>query len=198
MPLKMIRYVAFLRAINVAGQNLIKMDELRRIFTSMGLHNVRTYIQSGNVIFDHPSTNPDGLQKKIEKTLRGVLGYEVKVILRPLTEIEAIVARNPFRKIKPGADVVGLFVVFLSDDPKTRPRLPLVSTTENVEVFELKDRAAFIVCRRKKNGLFGFPNKFVEKELGVAGTTRNITTVRKIVDFARTFENESSAKARER
>jgi uncharacterized protein (DUF1697 family) len=198
MPLKMIRYVAFLRAINVAGQNLIKMEELRRIFTSMGLRNVRTYIQTGNVIFDHPSTNPDGLQKKIEKTLWGVLGYEVKVILRPLTEIEAIVARNPFRKIKPGADVVGLFVVFLSDDPKTRPRLPLVSTTENVEVFELKDRAAFIVCRRKKNGLFGFPNKFVEKELGVAGTTRNITTVRKIVDFARTFENESSAKARER
>lgn len=190
MPLKMIRYVAFLRAINVAGQNLIKMDELRRIFTSMGLRNVRTYIQSGNVIFDHPSTNSDGLQKKIEKTLRGVLGYEVKVILRPLTEIEAIVARNPFRKIKPGADVVGLFVVFLSDDPKTRPRLPLVSTTENVEVFELKDRAAFIVCRRKKNGLFGFPNKFVEKELGVAGTTRNITTVRKIVDFTRTFEKE--------
>jgi uncharacterized protein (DUF1697 family) len=180
----MIRYVAFLRAINVAGQKLIKMEELRRIFTSAGLRNVRTYIQSGNVIFDHPSANPDGLQKKIEKTLLSVLGYEVTVIVRPLTEIEAIVARNPFRKIKPGADVA-LFVVFLSDDPKTKPRLPLVSNTENVEVFELKDRAAFTISRRKKNGLFGFPNKFVEKELGVAGTTRNITTVRKIVDFVK-------------
>jgi uncharacterized protein (DUF1697 family) len=193
----MIRYVAFLRAINVAGQKLIKMEELRRIFTSMGLRNVRTYIQSGNVIFDHASANSNGLRKKIEKTLLGILGYEVTVILRPLAEIEAMVKRNPFRKVPAGSEV-GLFVVFLSDDPKTKPTLPLVSITENVEMFEVKDRAAFVVSRRKKNGFFGFPNKFVEKELGVSATTRNVTTVRKIVDFARDLEKESSAKARKR
>jgi len=180
----MIRHVAFLRAINVAGQKLIKMEELARIFASMGFRNVHTYIQSGNVIFDHASANSAGLRKKIEKTLHGVLGYEVTVILRPLAEIEAIVERNPFRKIKAGADVM-LFVVFLSDEPQIKPKLPLISTTENLEVFEVKDRAAFILSRRKKTGWFGYPNKFVEKALGVSGTTRNVNTVRKIVDFAK-------------
>jgi uncharacterized protein (DUF1697 family) len=179
----MIRHVAFLRAINVAGHKLIKMEELARIFASMGFRNVRTYIQSGNVIFDYASGNSAALRKKIEKTLHRVLGFEVTVILRPLAEIEAIVERNPFRKIKAGPDVM-LFVVFLAAEPQSQPNLPLISTTENLEVFEVKDRAAFILCRRKKKGSVGYPNKFVEKELGVAATTRNITTVRKLVDFA--------------
>ncbi len=179
----MIRYVAFLRAINVAGQKLIKMEELARMFTAAGCKNARTYIQSGNVIFDAASANAVGLRKKIETTLQSVLGYEVTVILRPMAEIEAIVRRNPFRKVKAGADAV-VFVVFLSGEPKRMPKLPLVSKTENVEIFEVKDRAAFIVCHRKKNGGFDYPNKVVEKELGVLGTTRNWNTVNKILKAA--------------
>ena len=88
---KMIRYVAFLRAINVAGQKLIKMEELARIFTAAGLKNVRTYIQSGNVIFDATSANAVALRKKIEQALLNVLGYEVTVMVRPLADIEEIV-----------------------------------------------------------------------------------------------------------
>jgi len=130
------------------------------------------------VIFDSPSANAAKLKRKVEKALKKALGYDVTVMMRPLAEIEETVKRNPFRKIKAGADVM-LFVVFLSDDPKTRPRLPLISTTESLEVFEVRDRAAFIVSRRKKNGWFGFPNKFVEIELGVSGTARNWTTVNK-------------------
>jgi uncharacterized protein (DUF1697 family) len=179
----MIRYVAFLRAINVGGQRLIKMDELARIFTAAGLKNVRTYIQSGNVIFDTASANAAGLQKKIEKTLRKILGYEVPVMIRRLTDIEAIVRRNPFQKITPGADV-GLFVVFLSDEPRHNPELPWISAVENIEVLDVKEGAAFTVSRRKKNGTFGFPNKLVEKELGVLGTTRNWSTVNKILKAA--------------
>src|SRR5712675_1336554 len=81
---QMIRYVAFLRAINVAGQKLIKMEELARIFTAAGLKNARTYIQSGNVIFDSSSANAVALRKKIENALLNVLGFEVIVMLRPL------------------------------------------------------------------------------------------------------------------
>ena len=157
----MIRYVAFLRAINVAGQKLIKMDELARIFTAAGFKNARTYIQSGNVIFDATSANTVALRKKIEGALQDVLGYEVTVILMPLAVIEEIVKRNPFKKIKTDGETVP-FVVFLSEEPQRAPNLPLTSITENVEVFEVRDRAAFVVLRRKKNGSFGFPNKFVE------------------------------------
>jgi uncharacterized protein (DUF1697 family) len=190
----MIRHVAFLRGINVAGQKLIKMEELARIFASIGFHNVRTYIQCGNVIFDHASGNSVRLRKKIERTLQDVLGYEVTVILRPLAEIEAIVERNPFRKIKADDDVM-LCVVFLSAEPPSKPKLPLISATEKLEVFEVRDRAAFIVARRKKSGWFGFPNNFVEKELGVLATTRQVTTVRKIVDFANANPAETRKKS---
>jgi uncharacterized protein (DUF1697 family) len=190
----MIRYVAFLRGINVAGQKLIKMEKLARIFASMGFHNVRTYIQCGNVIFDHASGNSVRLRKKIERTLQDVLGYEVTVILRPLAEVKAIVERNPFRKIK-ADDGVMLCVVFLCAEPPTKPKLPLISATEKLEVFEVRDRAAFIVARRKKSGWFGFPNNFVEKELGVLATTRQVTTVRKIVDFANANPPETRKKS---
>ena len=100
----MARHIAFLRGINVGGHRLIKMDELARIFTAAGLKNVRTYIQSGNVIFDTASVNAAALQKKIEKTLRNVLGYEVPVMIRRLADIKEIVRRNPFKKIAPGAE----------------------------------------------------------------------------------------------
>src|SRR6266436_6218328 len=153
----MIRYVAFLRAINVAGQKLIKMAELARIFTAAGFKNARTYIQSGNVIFDATSANTVALRKKIERALQDVLGYEVTVILRPLTDIEEIVKRNPFKTVKTNADAVP-YVVFLSEEPQRTPKLPLISITENLDVFEVRDRAAFIVSRRKKNGSFGYPN----------------------------------------
>jgi len=179
----MIRYVAFLRAINVAGQKLIKMDELARIFTAAGFKNARTYIQSGNVIFDATSANTVALRKKIERALQDVLGYEVTVILMPLAVIEEIVKRNPFKKIKTDGETVP-FVVFLAEEPQRTPKLPLISITENLDVFAVRDRVAFVVARRKKNGGGGFPNKFVEKELGVPGTTRNWNTVNKILKAA--------------
>ncbi len=181
----MVRYIAFLRAINVAGQKLIKMDELARIFASAGFKNVRTYIQSGNVIFETAETNPVELTKKIETKLHKTLGYEVTVLLRPIIDLERTIKRDPFKRVKASPDVMR-FVVFLSDEPKSKPKLPLISTKENLELFEIKDRAAFVLSRRKKNGRSGFPNAFVEKELGVAGTTRKWTTVRKIVDFVNT------------
>ncbi len=179
----MTRYIAFLRKINVGGKNLMKMDELTRIFTAAGFKNARTYIQCGNVIFDSASANEVGLRKKIEKALRKALGYEVTVILRSLREIEAIVKRDPFRKTRTEGDVM-LCIVFLADEPQHRPRLPLASKTERLVVFEVKDRAAFIIARRKQTGWFGFPNNFAEKELGVLGTTRQWSTLNKLLKAA--------------
>jgi uncharacterized protein (DUF1697 family) len=179
----MIKYVAFLRGINVGGKKLIKMEHLSRVFASMGFKNVRTYIQSGNVIFDSSEINRDVLVKKIEKKILKAFGYEVTVVLQTIDELKDILRRNPFKKIKPGDDVM-LFVAFLAAEPGSKPKLPLQSLTEKLEVLAIKDRAAFILCHRKKNGFFAFPNNFCEKQFGVAATTRNWTTVGKIVAVA--------------
>lgn len=77
----MTTYIAFLRGINVGGKKTIKMEDLVRVFASMGFRNVRTFIQSGKVIFDAPETG-DVLTRKIEKKLLKSFGYEVLVVLR--------------------------------------------------------------------------------------------------------------------
>jgi uncharacterized protein (DUF1697 family) len=179
----MTSYVALLRGINVGGRKLIKMDELVRIFTSAGCRNTRTYIQSGNVIFDSASTNLTALTKKIERALEKQLGFPVTVILTQLSELETIVRRNPFKKFAAVPEVM-LFVVFFNGRANNKPKLPLISQTENLEIFDITDGVAFVVARRKKNGRVGFPNAVVEKQLGVVGTTRNWSTVNKIVKAA--------------
>lgn len=178
----MIKYVAFLRGINVGGRKLIKMDALRSVFESIGFKNVRTYIQSGNVVFETARKDPVSLKSKVEKQLLQSFGHEVDVILMAYQDLAGIVKRDPFKQIK--QDDVVLFVTLLSTAPSASLKLPLPSTTENLDVIALHDRAAFIVARRKKTGLFAFPNNFIEKQFGVVGTTRNWSSLRKIVDFA--------------
>ena len=79
-------YVAFLRGINVGGHKLIKMADLVRIFTKAGCRDVRTYIQSGNVIFASPLTDVDYLTRKLETALNKAVGYQVPMILKTLPE----------------------------------------------------------------------------------------------------------------
>ncbi len=179
----MIKYVAFLRGINVGGKKLIKMEDLRRVVESLGLKNVRTFIASGNVLFETPQTNRAALTRKIEKELLTAFGHDVPVVLQTIDELRDHLKRGPFKKTKPGADVM-LCVTLLAAEPKGCPKLPLKSATENLEVLAIKNRAAFILCRRKKNGMFSFPNNFFEKEFGVVATTRQWNTIIRIVDFA--------------
>jgi uncharacterized protein (DUF1697 family) len=179
----MIQYVAFLRGINVGGKNLIRMDALRGICESVGCKNVRTFIQSGNVIFESANADATALTRKIEKALLRAVGFEVRVALRTLADLEGILTPDPFKKVKRGDDVV-VFIAFLTSEPVHTPKLPLHSATENVEVLAIKNGAAFIVCHRKKNGMFSFPNNFLEKQFGVFATTRNVTTVGKVFALA--------------
>ena len=177
------QYVAFLRGINVGGKKPIRMKQLAEVLTAAGFRNVRTFIASGNVIFEASAKDPAGIARKMEKHLLSALGYELTVIIRTVDELRALIKRNPFKKPKPAADEM-LFVTFLASSPPGKPRLPLRSKSENMEVIALSDGAAFIVARRKKTGWFGFPHTFAEKEYRVPTTTRNWTTVVKIVAAA--------------
>jgi uncharacterized protein (DUF1697 family) len=179
----MTKYVALLRGINVGGKKIIKMEALARVFVSLGFKDVKTYIQSGNVIFASPENDAHVLTKKIEKKLLKSFGYEVRVLLRTVDDLKGMLKRNPFKKIELSADVM-LFVTFFSLEKGSKPKLPFRSSTENLEVFATKDGAAFILARRKKNGSFDFPNNFFEKEFGASATTRNWNTVNKIVAVA--------------
>jgi uncharacterized protein (DUF1697 family) len=179
----MTKYVAFLRGINVGGKRLIKMEDLRRVVESIGLKDVLTFIASGNVLFETSQTNRDALAKKIEKKLLTAFGHDVPVVLQTIDELKDLLRTGPFKKVKPSADVM-MCVTLLCAEPKGGPKLPHQSAIENLEVLAIKHRAAFILCRRKKNGMFSFPNNFFEKEFGVVATTRQWNTIVRIVDFA--------------
>jgi len=179
----MITYVAFLRGINVGGHNLIKMADLVRIFTKAGCREVRTYIQSGNVIFSSALTDIDDLTRKLEAALKRDVGYHVPMILKTLPELKSIVRRDPFKKFATETDAV-CFVVFFRGQVQPQLRFPLTSTTDNLDVLAAKDGAAFVIARRKKNGQCGFPNGFVEKQFGLPATTRNWSTLNKIIKAA--------------
>jgi uncharacterized protein (DUF1697 family) len=176
-------YVAFLRAINVAGQKLIKMPELVRMLTAAGFRNVRTYIQSGNVLFDSTSASPAAVTRKLEATLECALGYKVTVMLRTLPELKALVKRDPFKKSRTFPDEI-LFVVLLAEDPRNKPKLPLSLDKDSLTVIAVRDRTALVIARPKKSGSFGFPNAFVEKAFGVPATTRKWNTLNKIVQLS--------------
>jgi uncharacterized protein (DUF1697 family) len=179
-----VQHVALLRAINVGGHAVIRMTDLRDLFVAAGCANVKTYIQSGNVVFDASTKETSSLFRKILAGLTRRLGKEPGIVFRTVDELEHLVRTSPFARRKPSPDEK-LYVVFLSGKPERAPTLPMVSEKDAVEAVVIEDLHIFMVSRPRKNGQYGFPNALAEKELGVAATTRNWNTVVKIVEFAR-------------
>jgi len=172
-------HVAFLRAINVGGRGLVKMTHLQEAFTAAGAKNVRTVIASGNVIFEAPGALGP-LRERIVKTVRPLLGADPAIAFRTLPYLERMIAAAPFG---PLADdrTVKLYVLFLLGQPQRLPAFPLAIPKEVIEVSGMYEQDALIVSRRKPNGFYGFPGLWTEKELGVASTGRNWSTLIHIV-----------------
>ena len=153
------------------------------MFNRAGGRNVRTVVQSGNVLFEAPARDVAGVVQRVGKALRRTLGAESEIVLRGVGQIEALIDDAPFRGIQSGS-AVKLYVTFLSRTPKVTPALPLVSSREGLEIIGLNDREVFVVSRPKGRGFFGFPKNFIEEQLGVSATTRNWLAVIKLVGLA--------------
>jgi uncharacterized protein (DUF1697 family) len=172
------KFVAFLRGVNVSGQKIIQMKDLKLIFENAGFKNVQTFIQSGNVIFDSAIKEQHKIKAKIESVLNTSLGYKVDVLLRSHYDLNLLIKNNPFDKIKPDENVK-FYITFTSGLLQNNIKLPLESSKKDLEIIEQFNQDFF--CLSKKiNGKFGFPNSFIEKEFKVIATTRNWTTLNKI------------------
>ena len=178
----MVQYVAFLRGINVGGKHLVKMDALRAMFESLGFKEVKTFIQSGNVLFDTTAKDSAGLTKKIEKALLKELGYPVSVMIRTGTELTAMVQLQPFAGIE--ADGVG-YVTFLAEERSGEPSLPLRARTNDCALIHITPREIFTVGYRTPDGRSGNVMALIEKEAGKSVTTRNWNTIEKIAGLLR-------------
>lgn len=173
------RWLALLRGINVGGKKVIPMADLRGIFDAAGFAGVTTYIQSGNVLFDSSESRGPKLERELEEHLARSLGYEVPVVLRTVEEVRGLVGSEPFAGRPSGPDVKW-YAAFLKEAPRETLSLPLYSPKRDLELFRLVGRDALLLSHRI-GGSFGFPNNFLEEELGIVATTRNWNTVCKMV-----------------
>ncbi len=176
----MTRYVALLRGINVSGQKLIKMEELRKHFELPGFSNIVTYIQSGNVLFDTKEKKQDLIRKQIEDQLIVKLGYAVPVIVRSLKEIGEAIANNPFDTPVSGGKA-RLYVSFLSGLPDEDLIKLIEAFSYEAEKIKVVNREAYLLT--ESYGSTKFPNTFIEKKLGVQSTVRNWNTVNKLTEL---------------
>ena len=170
------RFVAFLRAINVGGRN-VKMEQLRRIFESVGLTNVETVIASGNVVFEARTKNARTIEKKLQGTLRR---SRSAMRSRPMSdrwgELMEIANHNPFKKIPKNGT---LFIAFASDSREHGSAGEIGIAATKTDKFWLPASDLLVFClTRFSNSKFSGPS--LEKTLGVPITVRTFGTIAKI------------------
>ena len=173
------KYAAFLRGINVGGNNTIKMEKLREVLGSVGFDDVKSYINSGNVIFKTAKTSNEKLAAKIAKAVKKDFELDIAIMVRSIPEIEELLANIPFEK----GEGQEIFAVFLAEKLSDEKEKLLLAHNNPAETFAVYKTDVF--CLMDK----GFPDsqlgkKFIDNKLKVAATARNIRTVMKIADLS--------------
>ncbi|GAB4253275.1 MAG: DUF1697 domain-containing protein [Vicingaceae bacterium] len=170
-------YVAFLRGINVAGQKKIKMTDLKNAVRSLGVDNVFTYIQSGNVVFDAEIKNLDDFTISIEERLHEIFNEQIKVLLIEDVNLEKILQNHP--------------MAFKGENKKTY--YTMLFSSPSKEALESLSKEAYskeqlsignkVIYGFFTNG-YGkakYNNNYIEKKLKVLATTRNFNTLNNIL-----------------
>jgi uncharacterized protein (DUF1697 family) len=167
-------YICFLRGVNVGGNKLLKMAELKVLFETFKLRDVKTYLQSGNVVFRSAETDRSVLTRRIEDGIRKKSGMEVKIILRTTDELRKVIAANPLppEDRNPSA----LLVAFLGGTVADTAKALLTSLKIPSEELHFGKQELYIyfpegMARSK------MASALTEKKLGVNVTARNWNTV---------------------
>jgi uncharacterized protein (DUF1697 family) len=168
-------YIAMLRGINVGGHKLVKMEKLRSSFEALGFESVKTYIQSGNVVFKSRKSSTSALSKKIEEKIEQEFGFPVSVITRGSDELEKTIKNNAFVN-QPGIDLERLHVMFLSEVPAPAALKKLSDLTAAPDQCRPAGREIYFYLPNgvSQSVLMKSP---VDRILAVITTTRNWNTV---------------------
>ena len=174
-------YISFLRGINVGGHAKIKMKDLAELYESLGFKNVRTYLQSGNAVFESNSES-DKISKKIETGIQKQFDLSVKVMIRTPEEIKRIIKNNPFLKRK-AIDIERLHVVFLSEKPEPALIKDLKVNKKESEEFIISGSEIYLYFPEGM-GTAKLQPGILEKKLNVAATARNWNTVNALAEMS--------------
>lgn len=188
----MMTYIALLRGINVGGKRIIKMAELKNVLLALGLKDVNTYIQSGNVLFRlDEKVDVLAVQGEIEKEIKRVWGFDVPVVMRSVGELEQLIKRCPFSddEVKQAERQSGkesLYVSFMASVPGNE-RVNLLKAYESeCESYFVIGREVYLLFR------YSIRNSKLASNLqkvDVASTVRNWKTVNKLYELGMEMED---------
>jgi uncharacterized protein (DUF1697 family) len=177
---KISTYVALLRGVNVGGKNKVPMKVLAQMFVEAACADVRTYIQSGNVVFRAAEVKTEKLPDVIAKGIAEVFGFRVPVVVRSVAEMAGVIENNPF--LKAGASEETLYVLFLSTKPEAEQIAALDPDRSPPDRFVVHDREIYM---QLPNGVADskLTNAYFDSKLATMCTGRNWRTVLKLYEM---------------
>src|SRR5215469_3934367 len=167
----MTRYVSLFRGINVGGNQIVRLAALKELHASLGLHDVQTYIQSGNVVFTGDTSDVAQIQRDIEDGFAETFGFRVKVMVCSAAELNAIIENNPFQN-QLERESNRIIALFLESDPSSTALEDIQKTYAGPEEIHIIGKETFIYYPEGM-GRSKLSNVFLEKKLKTAGTARN-------------------------
>jgi uncharacterized protein (DUF1697 family) len=175
-------YIALLRGINIGPHKRMKMEKLRASCEGLGLAGVKTYIQSGNIVFQAPRLTSAAVSKKIEERIVKDFGFSADVIVRSKEELSKIIQKNPLLK-EPGTDPTKLHAVFLAEAASPGAVAKLESLTKPPDKLRHSGKEIYFYFPNGVSGssLWKHP---LDKVLSVSGTMRNWKTVTTLHEMA--------------
>jgi uncharacterized protein (DUF1697 family) len=168
----MVTYVALLRAVNVAGTGKLPMSDLKAMCTDAGFLQVRTYIASGNVVFQSKAS-PTKVKADLEARLLAYVGKPVEVIVRTAAQMAAVLKANPFPKAAPNRTVA----IFLDEPPPPDALEHAVGVKD--EAMRLGTREIFV------HYASGIGKSKLKIPIARRGSARNMNTIAKLADVAK-------------
>ncbi|MEX0896047.1 MAG: DUF1697 domain-containing protein [Patescibacteria group bacterium] len=171
--------LGFLRGINVGGHHKVPMAELRDKLNELGCEDVRTLLNSGNIVFETKRSDLQDLENKLEDFLSKSFGFPIPVILRTQQEIAELVEQNPFKHINMHTDH-RLYASLLKETPQAELEVPYATEDKAYQIIAVKNNIILSVLDLSKAKT---PKAMdvLEKRFGKNLTTRNWNTIQKLV-----------------
>lgn len=170
-------YVALLRGVNVGGNSKVEMSKLKCIFQSIGFTNVRTYINSGNVIFETENKADIHLAEEIEKVLLKHFSFAIRVVVRDAKNINKLCASIPSDWTNDANQKTD--ILFLLDEYDSKNSMNLIATNPTIDTLKYITGAIVWTVKKSdysKSGMKKFIGTAVYKNM----TARNVNTLRKL------------------
>jgi len=168
-------YVALLRGINVSGKNSIRMSELQQCFLSCGLGEIRTYLQSGNVVFTTTKTDEAQLAVMLQNKIKDFFSFDIPVLVLSAQAFNSILKSNALKADNPDEDTL-FHCTFLFDNVINNQFEELLLPSAEGECAKLLGQIVYLYCPNGY-GNTKLNNRYFERALGVQATTRNWRTV---------------------